>query len=229
MGIAYNTSVVRNGLVLHLDAANRKSYPGSGTMWRDLSGNSNNSTLINSVVYDSANNGTMTFDGTNSYVSVPNISITNKLTVSGFVKLSSARAWQTVIGNWNSTGSGDSWLLLSSQGSGTAIPSIYVRNSTNTGGTNINGTNSLTLNTYHYLTGIFDEGKLYLYVNGNIVAQNRNVGFTSLYQNSLNLWIGRFSNYYSTSSIAQAAVYNRALSQLEIQQNFNALRGRYNI
>ena len=47
MGIAYNTSIVRDGLVLHLDAANKKSYPGSGTVWSDLSGNDRNGTLLN--------------------------------------------------------------------------------------------------------------------------------------------------------------------------------------
>lgn len=38
MGVAYNTSVVRNGLMLYIDAANTKSYPRSGTAVTDLSG-----------------------------------------------------------------------------------------------------------------------------------------------------------------------------------------------
>jgi hypothetical protein len=51
MGIFYNTSIARDGLVLHLDAANKKSYPGTGTTWKDLNGNGNNGTLINGVGY----------------------------------------------------------------------------------------------------------------------------------------------------------------------------------
>ena len=43
MAVNYNTSIVTNGLVLALDAANRKSYSGSGTTWTDLSGNNNSS------------------------------------------------------------------------------------------------------------------------------------------------------------------------------------------
>jgi hypothetical protein len=39
MGIAYNPRTITDGLVLCLDAANSKSYPGSGTTWTDLSGN----------------------------------------------------------------------------------------------------------------------------------------------------------------------------------------------
>ena len=49
MGIVYNTSIIRDGLVLHLDAANVKSYPGSGTTWTDLTGNSYNGQLVNTA------------------------------------------------------------------------------------------------------------------------------------------------------------------------------------
>jgi hypothetical protein len=46
-------NTVTNGLVLSLDAANVKSYPGSGTTWYDLSGNSKNATGVNTPVYSS--------------------------------------------------------------------------------------------------------------------------------------------------------------------------------
>jgi len=68
MGITYNTSIVRNGLVLHLDAANRKSYPGTGTTWTDLSGLNNNGTLTNGVSYQSVNQGAFNFDGIDDFV-----------------------------------------------------------------------------------------------------------------------------------------------------------------
>ena len=47
MGVAYNSRIVTDGLVLALDAGNTKSYPGSGTTWTDLSGNGRNGTLTN--------------------------------------------------------------------------------------------------------------------------------------------------------------------------------------
>ena len=61
-----------NGLVLALDAANTKSYPGSGTTWTDLSGRGNTGTLTNGPTYSSANGGSIVFDGTNDYVVVNN-------------------------------------------------------------------------------------------------------------------------------------------------------------
>ena len=60
-------TIVTNGLVLHLDAGNPASYPGSGTTWTDLSGNGNDGTLVNGVGYDSANGGSLVFDGVNDY------------------------------------------------------------------------------------------------------------------------------------------------------------------
>ena len=56
MGIAYNSSIVRDGLVLHLDAANPKSYPGSGTVWKDLSGLGNDGTINSTVSFEPIDN-----------------------------------------------------------------------------------------------------------------------------------------------------------------------------
>ena len=59
-------NIIEDGLVFAVDAANKKSYPGSGTTWADLAG-SNNGTLINGPTFDSGNGGSIVFDGTNDY------------------------------------------------------------------------------------------------------------------------------------------------------------------
>ena len=69
MAIKHSPRIVTDGLVLYLDAANTKSYPGSGTTWTDISGKSNNGTLTNGPTFDSGNKGTIVFDGSNDYVS----------------------------------------------------------------------------------------------------------------------------------------------------------------
>jgi hypothetical protein len=69
MALAHSPSIVTSGLVLCLDAANPKSYPGSGTTWTDLSGNGNNGTLVNGPTYSSVNGGSIVFDGSNDYIS----------------------------------------------------------------------------------------------------------------------------------------------------------------
>ena len=63
MAVTYNIKkMVTDGLVLCLDAANTKSYPGSGTTWSDLI-ESNNGTLVNGPTYSSADGGSIVFDG----------------------------------------------------------------------------------------------------------------------------------------------------------------------
>ena len=78
MAFAYSPKIVTDGLVFAVDAANTKSYPGSGTTWKDLSGNGNDGTLVNGPTFDSGNGGSIMFDGTNDYGLLPN---TNTLTV----------------------------------------------------------------------------------------------------------------------------------------------------
>ena len=82
--------ITTSGLILSLDAADKTSYPGSGTSWKDLSGNDNNGTLTNGPTFSAANRGNIVFDGVDDYVVTSNFTpnVTNK-TLSGWVKLSS--------------------------------------------------------------------------------------------------------------------------------------------
>ena len=71
MGFYDGPKIVTDGLVLALNAADRNSYPGSGTTWYDISGNSNNGTMSN-VTYSGLDGGNMVFNGTSSNVSISN-------------------------------------------------------------------------------------------------------------------------------------------------------------
>ena len=71
MGISYNPKIVTNGLILNLDAGNKKSYSGSGSVWYDLSGNNNNTVLTNGPTFSNTNSGNIVFDGIDDYVNIP--------------------------------------------------------------------------------------------------------------------------------------------------------------
>ena len=74
MAVNYCTQqIVKDGLVLALDAGNTKSYPGSGTSWSDLSGQGNTGTLTNGPTYSSADGGSIVFDGTKTLLSHHNL------------------------------------------------------------------------------------------------------------------------------------------------------------
>ena len=85
--------LVQNGLVLALDAADKNSYPGTGTNWYDLISNANTGTLTNGPTFSNLNGGCIVFDGTDDYVNIPynvnlnpatnvSVSVWSRLTVS---------------------------------------------------------------------------------------------------------------------------------------------------
>ena len=68
MGIDIGPIETTDGLVLHLDAGNTRSYPGSGNTVYDLSGFGNTSALTNGPTYNSSNLGAFVLDGSNDYI-----------------------------------------------------------------------------------------------------------------------------------------------------------------
>ena len=65
-------SIVTNGLVMSLDAGFRPSYPTTSTTWYNVSSNTNNGTLVNGPTFNSTNGGSISYDGSNDYVVLPN-------------------------------------------------------------------------------------------------------------------------------------------------------------
>jgi hypothetical protein len=229
MGIAYNTSIVRDGLVLHLDAANPKSYPGSGTVWKDLSGNGNNGTLVNGVGYNSDNKGSMVFDGINDYAEISDFNLGNTFTFSCWINTNTTQTAMLFIRGNNANNKGV-YLSMSSNDPG------YLR----AGGNNSNGWNSGRISNeiindskWHYVVGIFNQSNNTIlgYVDGK-VGSTLNSTFNSNDYTPKNTKIGRnqISNIqFYQGSVSSYFIYNRALTAAEIRQNFEATRGRYEI
>jgi hypothetical protein len=224
------TNIVTNGLVLNLDASNPLSYPGSGTTWTDLSGNGNNGTLLNGVGYNSNNGGSLVFDGVNDYVSCGNPSSLNfgtgNFTLS-FVTYTTAYGFQ-----------GGSYV---GKGNGTTIGfdfrdySFFVHG---TLGLIAQGPFSATLNVWQIHTIVYDSSSspyVKFYRNGtytgastsNIPANISSITTSEPFRIGLSV-AGGPSRYFN-GIIPSVQAYNRALSESEVQQNFNALRGRFGI
>ena len=99
MGLGHSPRIVTDGLVLCLDAANKRSYPGTGTTWTDLKGE-NNGTLTNGPTFDSSNKGSIVFDGTNDYINCGNgseFSITEQITLICWMKKTSNSGYHHLI------------------------------------------------------------------------------------------------------------------------------------
>jgi hypothetical protein len=219
MGIAYNTSIVRSGLVVHLDAANVKSYSGTGTVWKDISGNGYNHNMINGAMLDNSGNGCIYFDAVNDKVErypLPAYTVsTSTVTVSAWVKVDVFGNWTNFINNhWVNNG----WLMYSSSthwyfGVGKASSQYNAGFAHNnfTGWTN--------------LTGTYDSSNVNLYVNGILKTSVPLVGNT-LDIFTIDIGGGTRPGPYRINNVL---MYNRALTAQEIKSNFSAIRGRYGI
>ena len=221
MSLGHGSQIVKDGLVLHLDAANVKSYPGSGTVWKDLSGKANNGTLINGVGYNSTNNGILVFDGINDYSTVASSSSMNTMTAVTacmWIKFPSV----PIAGiPFNKEGS----LRLFVAEANTTKFTVRIGSSWASVPT---GATLLQANIWYYSCVTFDGTVVNLYLNNVLDYTGNQPG---VFANINVLHIGAFSSAanFSNSSISSVQMYNRALSATEIKQNFEATRGRYGI
>jgi hypothetical protein len=233
MAIYDNPKIVTNGLVLCLDAANRKSYPGSGTVWTDLSGLGNNGTLTNGPTFNANNAGSIVFDGTNDYVEAAQIEPSN-VTLSCWFKATGAPSNNDTTGGGLITSSPErgidygmfySW---SNQRIVAIVESLIVFTAT--------ADNSVLQNNIYNAVSVFDGSTLSIYINGTLSVQNaRVVTITYPTSGNRNCQIGRWGDSvgdfkrYFNGNIYTASIYNRALSAAEVAQNFNATRKRFGI
>lgn len=229
MSLAHSPSIVTNGLILCLDAANVKSYPGSGTNWYDLSGNNRNGTLTNGPSYNTTNGGILTFDGVNDYIdcgSVP--AIGNSLiglTVSVWLYTTSSST-RCIVEN-GTTYTTNTFYLFQENASNFTF-SVYG------GAYDVVFSNyAYQLNTWYNLVGVWSSGtRNTLYTNGVDTSGTRGGSVqTAVINGNTNLMVGSRagSQYHFQGSIASVIIYNRALTQTEVTKNFNAHRGRYGI
>jgi hypothetical protein len=217
--------IITNGLVLHLDAANEKSFKSGNTIWRDLSKNGNNGTLTNGPTFSSANNGSIVFDGVDDYVTGSISSISN---------------WTLNI-----------WLLSTNISSKFVYyPFSCAINSSTTYGAGIGfgGTfDSIVQNKWYFYDGniSFSSDATSVVINKwyNLVVTKNSTSY-NLYTNGLfslnatgvNLTCSQYSLgrrldgiWNSVGSISQAMIYNRELTAQEVLQNYNSTKGRFNL
>lgn len=229
--------IVTNGLVLNLDAANTKSYPKSGTIWRDLSGFNNSGSLTNGPTFNSANGGSIVFDGVNDYVDTP---YTTPIGTGGFTYSTWIRYTVSQIGGVIIKRIGDptyEQLSLTIAGDSNG----------NTPGTRIvvNDVQNLSLNRLGITANSYNDGNWHnvvitrtststiLYVDGVSLVTQTSVAINL--STASKVFIGRGGDNQTvggipfSGSIATVQIYNRALALSEIQQNYNAQKSRFNL
>jgi len=222
--ISYLGGIVRDGLVLNLDAAKRDSYPGSGTSWRDISEMGNNGTLENGPTFDSDNGGSIRFDGGDDYVTIGAKEdfnfILGNFTAGCWFKSSQSKIFAGLFGKV--LGNDYGWTLELSSGK---LRQIYAP-------TEINSPLSYNDNNWHYAIMVCQSlsQNMYMYVDGILIGST---SMPSSYIPPTNapLWIGGWGNisFVLNCNIAQTSIYNRALTAQEVLQNYNATKSRYGL
>lgn len=234
-------TIINNGLALYLDAGNTLSYSGTGSIWTDLSGNSNNATLFNGVTYSTDNGGTFVFDGTNDYITIPhsdslnfpsqltmsiwyysgtnigNSATLNTLYLKGRTDLDRYNPLLSVDSTyrWGLSGGGGSRSQYNSE-SGFIQPNTWYNISvSHISGSDPKVYKNNILSTTHTYDPSRGTGSVPLVVNTDPVSINADI---------LRNTIGNFNG-----KISIFMIYNRALTQEEIAHNFEFLRSRFGI
>jgi hypothetical protein len=232
MGLAHSPRVVVDGLVLCLDAANIKSYPGTGTIWTDLSGNGNNGTLTNGPTFDSGNSGSLVFDSVDDYVivtsnaSIPYLSSARTVNIWFYTNSST---WVNNVNNLFFYGTGSTGRAF-----GIDFGSFPQMEMYTWGGAGRDLLWNTTFNEVGWknICVTYNGSTTILIYENSIFTQT--LTLTSACDTlSSNIYIGSINpginSWYFDGRISSTSVYNRALSAAEISQNFQALRGRYGI
>jgi hypothetical protein len=214
MSVAAGPNIIEKVLVLCLDAGNKKSYSGSGNVWRDLAG-SNNGALTNGPTFSSENRGSIVFDGVNDYVDIGNPISIQSLTQGSieafYYRTASTATYQMIFTDVNS----DLEITYN-----TNTLQFYIGNS------GIGYSHAITGQWFH-LVGVWGVGFKRLYLNGVQVASGTNTGLNT---GSRVRYIGsRAGGFPFNGLIPIVRVYNRDLTPAEILQNYNATKGRFRL
>jgi hypothetical protein len=236
MGISGGPDLIQDGLVLCLDASDKNSYPGSGTTWTNMV-SSNNGTLTNGPTFNSANNGSIVFDGVDDYVLMSSpINVSNRFTVNAWVKLSITTPQPTTYGNRITLisncypySAGKGFFMVASGNNG----SDFFISLGNDQKIAISNTGYISANKVFMITATVNAGdsNIKLYYNGSEVTYAvQNDGNVALSYDTGNTQIGyRNGSDIMNGNIYSFQLYNRALSSIEILQNYNAQKSRFGL
>ena len=228
--VAYYGGIVKDGLVLDLDAAKRDSYPGSGTAWTDLSGQNNTGTLVGSPTYTS-NPGYLTFaSGKNATTALSNIALSTATFIAWVYSTQTQGSYTGVI--FNRTGNGGSTALATGLD---LFSNSSVGYHWNDAAATYNWNSGLITPNNEWAMIAVSVGATsataYLCKSSGITTATNTTNHGSL--SGLNFYIAcdptSPTGRMFVGGIAIALIYNRALSLSDITQNFNAQKGRFGL
>lgn len=232
MANLYGPRIVTDGLVLHLDAANRKSYPGSGTSWYDISGNGGYAVLTNGPTFTTQDGGGISFDDVNDYARITRSDLNAGSFAYGNITceiwLKPAGASTSGTGN-NIITVENSWELSIGYLSNGYYSLYQASNPWAWYGTD---SNPIAGNAWSQIIFTHSNTTSSLHVNTTQVHTRSNSGALGgggsyPYLTLMGRQSGTVNNCGGVLSVVK--IYNRVLSSSEISSNYNALKGRFGL
>ena len=214
--------IITDGLVWMVDAGFTPSYPKTGTTWYDVVG-SGDGTLTNGPVYDSADGGSIDFDGDNdeAIFSTNAIYNTPSITVESWVNLVSDGSRHIVLANWNG------FALEVNPGTDVVM---YVYNTEGQVGAFTSG-GFFSFGAWMCVTGTYDTSaqQIKTYINGVLRATRSNTPPITYSVGNRRVSPTIYGGGPVNNKIALVRQYNRALSDSEVLQNYNAQKTRFGL
>jgi hypothetical protein len=226
MSLSHHPSIVKNGLVLCVDAANTKSYPRTGTSWTGLFENKAVGTMT-SCTFSSGNQGSLVFNGTSSMVYYPSNTLysfgTGNFTLESFVTINAATTYKPIAQN-DPVGTSQNdkwWLAYDSSISALRFGRHFTSTYSSCPWTPVSGQ-------WYHVAAVRSSNLMYFYINGisQSVTNQTSMSGISFSQNGLTIG-GLSTPYYLNGNIANFRMYNTALNANQIVQNYNATKGRF--
>ena len=228
MASSYSPGITRDSLSLFFDAANPKSYPGSGTTWYNLSDPTRNAVMYNGMAYESTDLGRMTFDGTNNFAQSDAPILTTHTCEAWFRPSGTpAAGFHAVYQKEGGYSGGPVYGLRVEQNQGRAYGGICY-SAASADQNYLYTTTTLPDNNWYHIATTFDSSYNWkIYLNG--VQEASTTLTANPYQISSVFRIGLGDSRYANGQISIARTYSRALTADEVLRNFNATRSRYGI
>ena len=228
MAVVVNTYIVPDGLIYSLDAANFKSYPGSGTNFNGLF-SSTGGTLVNGTGYTSDGGGSFVFDGTNDYlITSSNVSPlgSNSRTICIWFYMPNAQS-KNVYG-YGQGGDGQIFDIITWDTSGlNRVIGHYWGGGYDTIAT-LPSRNTLNVPGWNFVVHTYNGSAVSFYTN-TVFSNSSNMNLNTA-DGPLTLGKGTYNGYdHFAGKVANIQIYNRVLTTAEILQNYNATKGRYGL
>jgi hypothetical protein len=237
MATLYSPKIVTNGLVMYLDAGNNRSYAGSGTTWSDLSRNNNSGSLLNGPTFNTANAGSIVFDGSNDYTSTAFSFSSRPFSINCWLYFNSLAGWQTFVGQDSNLAESAAIYFQKTHNTLFIAPTLnnvfgLVLNFTDNTGIRCDDPVVVTTGVWYNYCVSVSTTDINLYKYGALVAatgSNKTMATTvGKALVGVSYWQHNLADYCN-ARISHVSIYNRALTAAEIRQNYHATKGRFGL